>query len=247
MQFRRLEVIEVAALVLGVGLAVGGWLAGRGFAVGRSNDRFVTVRGVSEREARADLAFWPLRLLVADNDLGNANARLRAQIAIVTTFLARQRFDTSQIELQGFSVSDAFTNQYRDAGTSLANRYVIRQVLMVRSTDPAKVLKASQQVGTLVQAGIVLSSGEEYGSGGPTFVFTGLNTLKPAMIAEATGRARESAEQFARDSHSRLGGIRRAFQGVFEILPRDQAPGIDEKQQIVKTVRVVTTVDFSLR
>ena len=68
----------------------------------------------------------------------------------------------------------------------------------------------------------------EYGPGGPTYVFTKLNDLKPPMIAEATARAREAAEQFARDARSELGGIRRANQGIFEILPRDQAPGIFE-------------------
>jgi hypothetical protein len=34
---------------------------------------------------------------------------------------------------------------------------------------------------------------------------------------------------------------------VFEILPRDQAPGIMETTQIQKTLRVVTTVDYLLR
>jgi hypothetical protein len=97
-----------------------------------------------------------------------------------------------------------------------------------------------------VSAGVVLSSGGEYGNGGPTFVFTGLNKLKPAMIGEATARARESAEQFARDSRSGIGGIRRASQGIFEILPRDQAEGITEASQIVKTVRVVSTIDYAL-
>ena len=66
------------------------------------------------------------------------------------------------------------------------------------------------------------------------------------MIAEATARAREAADQFATDSKSRLGGIRRANQGVFEILPRDQAPGIQEQQQIGKRVRVVSTVEYFL-
>jgi hypothetical protein len=71
--------------------------------------------------------------------------------------------------------------------------------------------------------------------------------VSPAtMIGEATARARESAEQFARDSHSSIGGIRRAYQGVFEILPRDQAEGITEASQITKTVRVVSTIDYAL-
>jgi hypothetical protein len=33
---------------------------------------------------------------------------------------------------------------------------------------------------------------------------------------------------------------------VFEILPRDQAPGISQESQIVKTVRVVTTVEYAI-
>jgi len=246
MEIRTPDPIVLAAVVLGLGAAGGGWLAGRGFAQSRRAEPYVTVKGTSEREARADLAFWPLRLVVADNDLGGAQGRLRSQVGAVRAFLARHELDTAQIELQSFSVSDAYTNQNRDGG-SIANRYVIRQVIMVRSTNPDRVLRASQEVGELVSAGIVLSSGEEYGSGGPTFVFSGLNRLKPAMIAEATARAREAAEQFARDSHSRLGGIRRASQGVFEILPRDQAPGVDEGSQVVKTVRVVSTVEFELR
>jgi uncharacterized protein len=106
---------------------------------------------------------------------------------------------------------------------------------------------ASQRVGELVNAGVVLSSGTEYGGGGPTFIFRGLNDLKPAMIAEATARAREGAEKFASDSRSRLAGIRRANQGVFEILPRDQAQGITEGSQVAKIVRVVSTVDYILR
>jgi len=143
-------------------------------------------------------------------------------------------------------VTDAATNQYGN-GERAGARYVIHQTVVVRSLKPDLVLAASQRVGDLVSAGVVLSSCGDYGNGGPTFVFTGLNKLKPQMIAEATARARESAEQFAKDSHSDIGGIRSASQGVFEILPRDQAQGISEASQITKTVRVVSTIDYSLK
>ena len=66
------------------------------------------------------------------------------------------------------------------------------------------------------------------------------------MIAEATSIARAAAEQFARDSGSGLGGIRQANQGVFVILPRDQAPGLNESSQLQKIVRVVSTVQYFL-
>ena len=234
-----------SAIVLALGLAAAGWLAGAGLARSRTADRYVTVKGISERDAQADLALWPLRLVVSDNDLGRAYARLETQLQQVRVFLTRQGIDTALTELQSFSVTDAFTNQYRNS--DVVTRYVINQTLMVRSSEPAKVLAASQKVGELVQAGVVFSSGAEYGMGGPTFLYSGLNELKPQMIAEATARAREAADQFATDSKSHLGGIRRANQGVFEILARDQAPGIQEQGQIAKKVRVVSTVEYFLK
>ena len=236
------------ALVVAAGLALAGLLVGMGVARFRTADRTVVVKGVAEREARADLAVWPLRLVAADDDLARANASLERSTALVRAFLSATGLDSAaaQVAVQDFSVSDAQTNQ-GGGGAVAGSRFVIRQTVVVRSTRPDRVLAASQRVAELVRDGVVLSSGAEYGGGGPTFLFTGLNALKPAMIAEATARAREGAEQFARDSRSGLGGIRRASQGVFEILPRDQAPGISQESQISKTVRVVTTVEYQLR
>ena len=237
----------VAAAVVALGLAAAGLLAGNGFARGRANDRYVTVKGIAEREARADLAIWPIRLSAANNDLTVAHAQLQANVVKVQNFLKDHKLDPSQASLQDFSVSDASTNQY-DNGRASA-RYVIHETMVIRSTQPDVVLAASQRVADLVNAGVVLSSGgpEMAGNGGPTFVFSGLNKLKPEMIAEATARAREAAEQFARDSRTTVGTIRQANQGIFEILPRDQAQGITEASQIVKTVRVVSTVEYFLR
>ncbi|MEP6507276.1 MAG: SIMPL domain-containing protein [Gemmatimonadales bacterium] len=234
----------VRPIILALGIAVAGLLIGGGFAKSRE-DRYVTVKGISEREVNADLAIWPLRIIAADNDLAKANASVQTNLAQIRQFLSANKIDVTQLQLQDFSVTDAQTNQY-SGGNSGGARFVIKQTVVVRSTQPDLVRNASQRVSDLVSNGVVLSSGGEYGNGGPTFVFTGLNKLKPQMIGEATARARESAEQFARDSHSSIGGIRRASQGVFEILPRDQAEGITEASQITKTVRVVTTIDYAL-
>lgn len=235
----------IPALLLAIGIAAGGWLAGQGFLQARSSDRSVTVKGIAEREAQADIAIWPLRLSAASDDLGEAQARLERGLREIRAFLGRHGLDPDSATLQAFSVSDAKTNQYGN-GPGEGSRFVINQTLVVRSGEPTKVRAASEKVGELVAAGVVLSSGGDYGASGPTYVFSGLNALKPGMIADATARAREAAEQFARDSGSRLGGIRRANQGVFEILPRDQAPGMSQESQVDKTVRVVATVEYSL-
>jgi uncharacterized protein len=216
----------------------------------READRYVTVKGVSEREVRADVAIWPLHVVGADNDLTAAHAKLARSIAGVKQFLARHAIDTSQVELTGFGVSDAQAQQYGGDRTP-TNRYIVRQTLLVRSSNPDQVRDASQKISELAAIGVVVSSGAggEYGGQGtgPTFLFTKLNELKPPMIAEATARAREAAQQFARDSHSDVGGIRKANQGVFEITARDQAPGITPENQVAKLVRVVSTVEYFLR
>ena len=235
----------VRALILALGLTLGGLLIGQGLARARSADRFVTVKGISEREVAADVAVWPLRLVTAGNDLGATHAELQRHVARVRTFLDAQGIDTSQISLQGFVVTDALANPYAQS-ERVASRYVIRQTVLVRSSDPQRVLAASQRVADLVNAGVIISSGEEYGPGGPTFIFTQLNALKPEMLAESTARARESAQQFARDAQSGLGSIRRANQGIFEILPRAPGPGMTEESQLLKTVRVVSTVEYFL-
>lgn len=231
--------------LLALGLILSGWLIGDGFARGRASDRYVEVKGLAEHDVTADLALWPLRYVSTGDDLGAAQAQINRSTRQVLAFLTRHGIDTTSVQLQALEVSDAFANRF--PGERAGPRYVIQQTVMVRSKSPAVVMAASQKVSELVGEGVVLSSSGEYGVGGPTFVFTRLNQLKPSMVKEATGNARAAAEQFAADSRSELGSIRQANQGVFVILPRDQAPGVNEGAQLEKVVRVVSTVQYFLR
>jgi hypothetical protein len=104
----------------------------------------------------------------------------------------------------------------------------------------------TRKLNELVKQGVVL---QDYR--GPAYLFTRLNDVRGPMIAEATASARNGAQQFARDSRSRLGGISQATQGSFEILGRDEVgygrEGADESSQVFKKVRVVTTVTYRLQ
>jgi len=239
--------VVLASAIVACGVAVGGFLIGAGFERGRAADRYVEVKGVAEREVKADLALWPIRLVAAGNDLVAAQALIAHNTAKVYAFLRRHGIDSAQAELQGLDVNDAFANMF-GGDRQPAARYVVTQTLMVRSPSVDVVLAATGQVGELVSAGVVLSSSRTgFGPSGPTFLFTKLNELKPNMLAEAAANARQAAEQFANDSHSRLGGIRQANQGLFVIMPRNQAPGVTEGTEVLKTVRVVSTVQYYLR
>jgi hypothetical protein len=232
-------------VVLALGLVLAGGLVGRGFVQFRTGERYVSVKGVAERTVSADIALWPLRFVAADNDLDAAQRKIQADRRTVMEFLARHGIDSTKTELQSLEVTDNRANPY--GGNQAPTRFTVKTTIMVRTEDPGRIRAASQQVSELVQAGVVFSSGAEWGSSGPTYVFTRLNDLKPAMLAEATANARKAAEEFAKQSQSKVGSIRRANQGVFEIQPRDQAPGIQEGSQMQKTLRVVTTVDYFLK
>lgn len=230
--------------LLALGLVLGGWLIGHGFERGRASARYVEVKGLAEREVTADLALWPLRYVSTGDDLAATQAQITRNTRQVFAFLGRHQIDTTSVQLQALEVSDAFANRF--PGERGGPRYVIQQTVIVRSSNPQVVMAASQRVSELVGSGVVLSSTGEYGVGGPTFIFTKLNQLKPSMVKEATANARAAAEQFAADSRTALGGIRQANQGVFVILPRDQDPGVNEGAQLQKVVRVVSTVQYFL-
>ncbi|MGD8375173.1 MAG: SIMPL domain-containing protein [Acidobacteriota bacterium] len=233
-----------AALFLAVGIALGGWFVGRGFEHGRAADRFVTVKGVAERDVTADVALWRLRFVATGDDLGQARGDLRRSHDVTLAFLRDQGIDAAQVQVESQEVNDTRANPWRTPDPNQV-RYIVSETVLVRSSEPDGIQRASQAVGDLIDQGVVLANDGPY-AGGPTYLYTRLNDVKPEMIAEATAAARKAAEQFARDAASPLGSIRRANQGVFEILPRDRAPGVDQASQVHKTVRVVSTIDYFL-
>jgi hypothetical protein len=231
----------VVAIILGISLSLSASLLKEGLTGLKTSDRYVTVKGVAEREVQADLALWPIRFVATGNTLEQAQEKARNSREAIYAFLELQAIDKNAVELQRLDVTDTRANPYQGEGEQ---KFIINQTLMVRSTQIERIRQAAQNVSELVDSGVLLTT--DYGPGGPTYLFSGLNDIKPAMIAEATASAREAAQQFARDANASVGGLRRANQGVFQILARDQAPGISEQQQPVKTVRVVSTVDYYL-
>lgn len=236
-------VVVIAAALLAGGIAIGGWFVGDGFVAARQVDRFVTVKGIAERPVAADLALWPIRFVATSNDLVEAQERIAADAQTVADFLTARGLSQEFVEIHNLQVTDLLAQAYRTG--PIESRFIVAQTLMVRTAEVDKVALASQRIGELVAAGVVLSS-EGQPVPGPIFLFTKLNEIKPSMIAEATKSAREGAEQFAKDSASRISGIRRASQGLFQILPRDDIPGMSQEKQIAKTVRVVSTIEYAL-
>ena len=234
-----------AAVLLAIGIAFAGWQIGHGFVRGREQTPVVSVKGVAEHEVTADLALWPLRFVATGDELGQVQRQVSADEKRVRAFLNAAGLPEQAIEVQGLEVTDLLAQAYRSTGP-VESRFIVAETLLVRTTDIQKVVEASQQLGDLVAAGVVLGGQNGGPIQGPTYLYTRLNDIKPAMLQEATKNARLAAEQFAADAGSRITGILRASQGVFQILPRDAVDGASEQAQAAKIVRVVSTIDYGL-
>ena len=230
-----------AALALGGLIAVG--LVGMGVMLGNSAlevkgmERYVTVKGLSEREVPADMAVWPVRFSEAGNDITQVYASLERNSARIMQFLGQQGFAAEEISVAAPLVNDKLAQQY--GGNNQGGlRYVASQTVTVRTPKVDLVRATTGRIGELGKTGIAFGGNEFQQQA--QFLFTGLNALKPEMIEEATRSAREVAGKFASDSDSRLGKIRSASQGQFSI------EDLDSSTPHIKKVRVVATVEYYL-
>lgn len=93
--------------------------------------------------------------------------------------------------------------------------------------------------GDLLKQGVAIVDG---GYENPVkYEYVAFRQLKPKMMQEAIENAKVTAEQFAKNSDSKIDKIMNADQGQFSIEDRDS------NTPYIKKVRVVTTVTYSLK
>lgn len=229
------------ALILGISLFLGlsslGFLLANAAISYKEFERTVTVKGLSEQEFMADIVIWPIQFTLADNNLQALYADIDTSTNTIIRFLTEQGIERDDISLTSPAITDKSAQQY--GGNQRAEfRYTGMQTVTVYSEEIDTVRHVMSRLSELGKEGIVLT-GNNYQSQ-TEYLFTRLNEVKPAMIEEATRKAREVAEKFADDSDSSLGKIRQASQGQFSISPRDN------NNPHIKKIRVVSTIEYYL-
>jgi uncharacterized protein len=234
----------LAGGLIGLGVATGGYLAGESLVKSRLGYRVVTVKGLSEREVKANLGFWPIRFVTTGATLEEARGKLETSEKAVKAFLTTGGFAEADMQVQNIQVEDRIAG-YNAQGTPEESRFVLTEDLLVRSTDVDKLLASAKMIGDLLKSGVVFSA-DAYNAG-PSFIFTNVNDLKGEMLTEATKRAREAADKFATESGAKVGDIQNANQGIIEITPAIEIPNDRPEKQVNKKVRVVTTITYFLK
>lgn len=213
---------------IGVGILVWAtifFFAARGFS---DQGSFVEVKGLSEKIVKADVAIWTINFEVKSNNVDALYAEIAKSTEAIKTFLKTKSFEESEINVAPVNI---YQDTYRDA----LFRYNSNTQLSVYTDKVDAVKIASKETLTLVKQGVTMNGNSV------EFQFSGINSIKPEMLAEAIKNARATAEQIAVEAGARLGRVTRGNQGVFDISDKD--PGSPE----YKKIRVVSTLRFLLK
>lgn len=232
MKHRIIESVIIAIGLLLLGVAVSSGI--KSFA---QRDRAVSVKGLAEKEVRADKVIWPLPYKVVGNDMVALYDDLKSKNQAVVNFLKSSGIAQDDISVSAPKVVDMEAERYSSYNSPY--RYNITSVITVTSEKVDLVRKLMSEQGELLKQGVAITGGDyEYQT---QFLYTKLNDIKPEMIEDATKNAREAAVKFAEDSDSKLGKIKSANQGQFSIYDRDA------NTPHIKNVRVVSTIAYYLK
>ncbi|TLU88329.1 MAG: SIMPL domain-containing protein [Chlorobium sp.] len=237
MNTKRTQEAFILGSLLCLGLVVMGFLLSQSITRFKALERIVSVKGLSERDVPADVAIWPIKFEVAADDLRSVVSSIEQKNAVVLGFLNKNGFDSKDISVSAPAIIDRQAQGYGE-GNRFSLRYAGSSTISVYTRNVELVRQTIKKLVELGKMGVAIS-GENYDAK-MEFLFTGLNSLKPVMIEEATNNARTVAQKFATDSKSRLGKIKSATQGQFTIENRDS------NTPYIKKVRVVSTLEYYL-
>ena len=237
METNNSRVMLWSAALIAAGLVLLGWTLRSGIVHFKDSERVVTVKGLSEQEVKADRVIWPLMYKQVGDDLTVLYNNIEKTNGTIIAFLRSNGVDEKEITIAPSQLVDMAAELYNPNAPRY--RYSVTTVLTVVTDKVDLGRSLMQRQGDLLKQGVAVTGGDyQYRT---QFLYTGLNTIKPGMIEEATANARTAAEKFAHDSKSKLGKIRSATLGQFSIEDRD------ENTPYIKSVRVVTTVEYYLK
>lgn len=226
----------IASVIIGVAIIGLGLCLKAGIDNFANRNRTVTVRGLCEREVKANKVTWPIVTKEMGNDLQAIYNKIQSNNNTILAFLKANGINDSEISINPPAVQDRLADSYNAENVKV--RYNVTNVIVITSSQVDKVRELIKQQTALLKEGVaVIAENYQYQI---SYEYTDLNAIKPEMIAEATHNAREAAVKFAEDSESKLGKIRTASQGQFSITDRDQYT------PYIKNIRIVTYVDYEL-
>ena len=177
------------------------------------NSNTINVTGNAKTNFESDFVKWTASFSRKSMDMSEASEQLSNDRSQVREFLEAQGISPDEIVFDAVNIyrdfsygSDSFGNS-RQTFTG----YSLSQSVSIESTDLDKVDNASREISALISRGVELSSQA------PNYYYSKLEDLKLELISEASTNAAQRAENIAKQSGTKLGGLVKADLGIFQI------------------------------
>jgi len=208
------------------------------------SEQVVKVTGSAEKNITSDAMVWKLNFSRRDAKMVAAFDLLKEDLKTVKDYLLGKGVKESEIIIAPVVTTVLYKKNEKGNNTNEIEGYSLDQEIEVRSSDVIKITEVSRQATELIEKGL------EVISQAPEYFYTKLPELKLAMLPEATENARNRAESMAKASGNKIGSIRSARMGVFQITPVNSFDvsdyGMNDTTSLEKKVNAVVNVEFAI-
>jgi len=244
-ELRKNGIWAIIALILALGLIVSSYIAIGGYVKARSNSNLITVTGSAKKQIKSDLIVWDGGFSAQATQLGDAYTYLQAAQEKVKAYLREKGIADSDMIFLAISTTANHVMLPNGVMSNQIESYMLSQNVEIRSGDVDKITGISRSATELINRGVQFQSNQ------PQYFYTKLADLKIEMLSLATKDARTRADQIATNAGSRLGRLRTAKMGVFQITPlysNDISDyGINDTTSIDKEITAVMNCQFEIR
>jgi len=204
----------------------------------------ITVTGSAQKDIQSDYAVWTGSFSRRETDMASAYQKLSGDLAQVKQYLVAQGIPEPEILVQQIATETLYQKNEKGNDTNTIEGYRLRQTVELRSNDVEKIARISREATGLINEGI------EFYSGSPEYFYTKLDELKVEMLAKATENAKLRAENMVKATGNRIGFMRSAKMGVFQITPVNSTEisdwGMNDTSSLSKKVTAVVNASFSI-
>lgn len=235
----------VLGIALALGLIISTSIAMRTVERIKITNRTITVKGYAEKEIVSDWAQWQGSFKVKTVDLVAGFGKLEDDLEKVMAYLASEGVSRNDVVVSSVSTTTQHKLDEEGRRTNEIDAYFLYQSVTIASSDTALIDRISRGSTALIKQGVEFSSNQ------PEYLYTKLDELKIELLGQATKDARERAEQLAVNSRGKVGALRSASQGVFQITSRHSTEvssrGMYSTSTVEKKITAVVTIEYSIR